>query len=128
MNVVHNAIEYAKANVALIVRIESGEIVLRVIDDGVGMGGMDVPSLTERHVRGERDDDRQRAGMGLGLPIAKAVVEQHGGRLVLEHTDEGGARVELWLPIAAERRATEGGADEPRTEAAAAHSDKRMMG
>ncbi|MFP6684916.1 MAG: ATP-binding protein, partial [Polyangiaceae bacterium] len=77
---------------------DGDDIVMRVSDDGVGMAGVDVPTLTERHARGDRAADRRRNGSGLGLPIAKAVIEQHGGRLIVGDTDGGGARVELRLP------------------------------
>ena len=57
---------------------------ITVTDNGIGIPGEDLPNVFERFHRGSNVDDRQFAGMGLGLFICKAIVEQHGGRIWVE--------------------------------------------
>ena len=54
---------------------------LIVTDSGIGIPTEDLPNIFERFHRGSNVDDRQFAGMGLGLFICKSIVEQHGGRI-----------------------------------------------
>ena len=86
-NLAENAIRYAGpgANAFLSVHREHGDVVLRVVDDGVGVKQSDLPRLFERFYRADRS--RASRGTGLGLAIVKHVVasacgtvEAHGGR------------------------------------------------
>ena len=45
---------------------------------------------------------RRHEGTGLGLAISKRLIEEHGGRIVAENVQAGGARVTVWLPSAPE--------------------------
>jgi two-component system, OmpR family, sensor histidine kinase BaeS len=93
-NLVSNAIRYNKdgGHVAVVlVRSEPG-FTLSVLDDGPGVGEADLAKLTERGYRGGRARTRHPSGLGLGLAIAKDVVERHGFTLVFERPREGGLR------------------------------------
>ena len=57
---------------------------LTVTDEGIGIPKSDLPHLFERFHRGTNVDDRNLAGMGLGLFICKGIVEEHGGRIWVE--------------------------------------------
>jgi two-component system sensor histidine kinase KdpD len=46
-----------------------------------------------------RGDDRKTGGLGLGLSIARGLIEAHGGRLTVENRDGGGARFVIRLPV-----------------------------
>ena len=71
---------------------------VRIEDEGPGIPKAELASMTEPFTRGEASRNRATGGAGLGLSIAKAIAEQHGGRLVLANRPEGGLRVELRLP------------------------------
>jgi two-component system OmpR family sensor kinase len=78
-------------------------VVVAVSDAGPGMSGTEVARAFERFYRGDPSRTRRTgAGTGLGLPIAAAIVESHGGTLGLESTSQGGTTVTVRLPLAAQ--------------------------
>ena len=100
-NLIANAVRYGgRAEVS--VQREGDEIVLRVEDRGPGIPEDRIAAMLEPFVRGEASRNRETGGAGLGLTLARAVAEQHGGTLVLINrpgTDgSGGLRAELRLP------------------------------
>ena len=60
--------------------------ILSVADTGEGIPTADLPHVFERFYRADRSRSRERGGSGLGLSIAKALVEAHGGHIWLEST------------------------------------------
>jgi signal transduction histidine kinase len=97
-NLVGNALRYGKqARVSL--DRQGGEAVIAVEDEGPGIAEAELARMVEPFMRGEGSRNRTTGGAGLGLAIARAIAEQHGGRLVLANRPEGGLRVELRLPI-----------------------------
>ena len=106
-NIIDNAIKYTPTGGAVMLRARrrsSGEIEYSVTDTGPGVPEADRERVIERFVR--LDNSRTEAGSGLGLALVGAVMEAHGGRILL---DEGpgeyggfgpGLRVALVLPAA----------------------------
>ncbi len=91
-NVVDNAIKYAAGSgeapaVAVSLTRGGGGFVLEVADNGPGVPPEDLERVTERFVRLERS--RSQPGSGLGLSLARAVMEFHGGRLELQAENPG---------------------------------------
>jgi len=96
-NLIGNALRYGrKANVSL--ERQGSEAVIRVEDEGPGIPQVELARMVEPFARGEGSRNRATGGAGLGLAIARAIAEQHGGRLVLANRPQGGLRVELRLP------------------------------
>jgi len=96
-NLVGNAVRYGrKADVSLV--REGDEAVIAVEDEGPGIPEAELARMVEPFARGEGSRNRATGGAGLGLAIARAIAEQHGGKLVLANRAEGGLRVELRLP------------------------------
>lgn len=101
-NVVRNAIRHAPAGSE--VRIEAGPapaagfLRLLVLDAGPGVPEGDLASIFEPFFRS--GGAREGKGYGLGLAIARRVVEAHGGSISAENRREGGLRVEMRLPTA----------------------------
>lgn len=98
-NLVANAVRYGGA-ARVSVLAEGGHAVLRVDDDGPGIPDARIPAMLEPFARGEASRNRQTGGTGLGLAIARAIAEQHGGKLALSNRPEGGLRAEIRLPLA----------------------------
>jgi two-component system phosphate regulon sensor histidine kinase PhoR len=92
-NLLENAIRYAGdgANVEVTARRRRGRIVLRVADDGPGVGDEDLPRIFERFYRADRA--RASRGTGLGLAIVKHVVTSAGGTVEARPVEPHGLEV-----------------------------------
>ncbi len=98
-NLISNAVRYGgEAEVSLL--RESRQTVLRVEDKGPGIPGERLDDMLEPFTRGETSRNRETGGAGLGLTLARAIAEQHGGQLALANRPEGGLRAEIRLPPA----------------------------
>lgn len=95
-NLVANALRYGGSARVSLAR-EDGCTVLRVEDEGPGIPEDRIEAMIEPFVRGEASRNRETGGAGLGLTLARAVAEQHGGKLVLSNRPEGGLRAEIRL-------------------------------
>jgi signal transduction histidine kinase len=76
-------------------------VVVSVVDHGVGIASAEVPRLFRRYSQAEAGR-RQRESLGLGLYIAKGLVEAHGGRIWVESEVGRGSTFHFTLPIARE--------------------------
>jgi signal transduction histidine kinase len=99
-NLLENAHKYSKdpsTPVSLRSRITDDAVVIEVIDSGVGIAPDDMRRVFEPFFRADRSRTRATGGVGLGLALAKRIVDAHGGRLSLESVQGRGttARVEL---------------------------------
>ena len=73
---------------------------IRITDNGAGIPADQIEQLFVPFARGEPSRNRATGGAGLGLTLARAIAEQHGGRLTLRNRLEGGLAAELRLPLA----------------------------
>ncbi|HKQ29972.1 MAG TPA: ATP-binding protein, partial [Burkholderiales bacterium] len=80
-NLVENAVKYTEPGgmVRVTVAKQSGQAVLRVADNGVGMPVELAARVFELFVQGNRDLDRSHGGLGIGLTLARRLAELHGG-------------------------------------------------
>lgn len=97
VNVIDNAMRYAGRGSVVTVRSRrQGQMaVIEVDDNGPGIAQADHERVFERFVRGSNDG----SGCGLGLPIVREIVQQHGGQVTLTNLHPRGLRVTLTLPI-----------------------------
>jgi signal transduction histidine kinase len=82
-------------------------VVFEVADTGEGITTEDLPHVFERFYRGEKSRSRATGGAGLGLAIARGIIEAHGGRIWIMSTREQGTQVCFTLPRTTEPRTTE---------------------
>ncbi|HEX6370443.1 MAG TPA: ATP-binding protein [Longimicrobium sp.] len=94
-NLVGNAVKFTPAGggVRLGAAARGGEVVFTVRDDGPGIGADDQPRVFDRFWQGTR-----RGGAGLGLAIARGIVESHGGRIWVESAPGAGSTFSFTLP------------------------------
>lgn len=101
-NVVGNAIKFSPEGRAITVRAEPGDEHVQFVEDqGPGIAAEQLPHVFDRYW--QREEVRPGAGLGLGLAIAKGIVEKHGGRIWAESKPGRGAAFFFTLPLAANR-------------------------
>ena len=99
-NLLKNAIQYTEAGGIVTVKIEedSGYIKVSVADTGIGIPARELPRIFDRFYQVETHLTRRYGGMGLGLSVAKAMIELHGGRIWAESHGRGSTFTFL-LPV-----------------------------
>lgn len=92
LNILDNAIKYTPAGrcISMEVRQSKNEILIIISDTGEGIPEEDVPYIFERLYRAEKSRSRSNGGSGLGLTIAKEIVELHGGYIEVESAPRKG--------------------------------------
>jgi PAS domain S-box-containing protein len=100
-NLLTNALKYSPpdSEVTIHLRQAGEEVFTSVVDRGVGIRLEEMPRLFEQYYRGEAGRER-RESLGLGLYIAKRLVEAHGGRLWVESEEGKGSAFSFSLPVA----------------------------
>lgn len=102
-NLVENAVKYMPDGGQVDIKIwQAGDTnYITVSDSGIGIAPEDLPYIFDRFHRGGNVDDRRFAGMGLGLYICRAIVEQHGGSITAQSKPGEGAVFTVELPVEA---------------------------
>lgn len=99
-NLVSNAIKYSPEGGTIEIggRALPNEVIITVSDQGVGIPLEEQPRIFERFFRGTRERQQSTPGAGLGLYLAKAIVEAHGGRMWVESSPGEGAVFSFTVP------------------------------
>ena len=108
-NLISNAIKFTPAGGHILVRVsvDADGAVLEVSDTGIGIGPGEAKFVFERFFRSSRVVAQQVQGTGLGLFIARAIVEAHNGTIGVSSRDGGGAIFRVELPTRVERPAAD---------------------
>ena len=103
-NLCSNAVEHNRQNgtVTVTVTPDAEDVVFQVEDTGAGINAADLPHVFDRFFRTDRSRTAASGGAGLGLAIARAVVDAHGGQITCKSTEGVGTTVTVRLPRAAE--------------------------
>lgn len=97
---VDNAIKYsARGTVTVSALRQNLQLVIKVEDEGIGIDTQDIERIFERFYRVDKARTRAEGGFGLGLPIAKLIVEQHQGTIEVESKKNGGSSFIVKLPL-----------------------------
>ncbi len=112
LNVISNAIKFTEAGgrVTVSAKVDDGNMVFTVSDNGIGIPEKDLPRLGNPFVQAASCYDRSHEGAGLGLSVVQGLAKLHGGALKLESTLGEGTTARIILPLV------------PQTEPAAAES------
>src|SRR4051794_5311824 len=99
-NLVRNAIRHTAPGdrITVFAGASDGRIEFSVADTGPGIPPEQLERIFDRFHRTDEGRDRDHGGSGLGLPIARAIVEAHGGRIWAESPAGGGGRIRSGLP------------------------------
>jgi histidine kinase len=103
INIIGNSLQYTPENGEVAIRVkQSGKFVeVSVQDDGIGIDVEHLPHLFTRFYRVDKSRSRARGGSGIGLTIAKKLVEAHGGNIWAESAGvDKGSTFRFTLPIA----------------------------
>jgi len=96
-NLLDNALRYGSSAEVTVERSGS-EVIVIVDDDGPGIPALERSAVFEPFYRVEPSRSRETGGAGLGLAIARAIVEAHAGRISADDAPKGGARIRVALP------------------------------
>jgi signal transduction histidine kinase len=96
-NLLDNAFDYA-GEVSIVIEDGREQAIVTICDRGPGIPAEDMEKVTIPFFRVENSRSRSTGGAGLGLAIAKDIVEGHGGELELRNRDGGGLQAIVRLP------------------------------
>ena len=99
-NLLANAIAHTdrKGIITVTAQQKSNEIITSITDTGEGISAEDLPNIFERFYRVDKSRTRSTGGSGLGLTIAKRLVEAHGGKIWAESEPDKGSTFSFTLP------------------------------
>lgn len=98
-NVISNAIKYTKENGRIVIQFEKIQegIKIHVSDNGIGLAAEEIPLVFKKFYRGEKHRNQNIPGSGLGLSIAKYILELHYGSIEMQSNKEKGTTVSLTI-------------------------------
>jgi signal transduction histidine kinase len=99
-NIADNAVKYSPDGGLIVIKgeVRPADVVVSVADQGIGISSEDLIPLFEKYFRVRSASTLHVAGTGLGLPIARAIVEAHGGRIWVESKAGEGTTILFSLP------------------------------
>ena len=101
-NLIDNAVKYTPSGgrVEVIGGSEGSEVVIRIVDTGIGIPEGKLARIFERFYRVDKARSKATGGTGLGLSIVRHIVQNHGGRVTVESTLGEGSVFTVYLPRA----------------------------
>lgn len=95
-----NAVKYTSSggNIHVCIKQQPEKVTVEVRDSGVGISEQDLPHIFERFYRSDKSRSRDSGGAGLGLSLAKWIVDAHGGVIEVESAPDSGSTFRVSLP------------------------------
>lgn len=99
INILTNSIKFTNedGNIKVILKKEKENIVCEISDNGIGIAEKDKMHIFERFYKSDKSRTRAKGGNGLGLPLAKKIVELHNGRITVESEIGKGTKIKVCL-------------------------------
>lgn len=99
LNLLDNARKYSSAGSHVLIAVveKNDEVIVEVKDEGTGIPKEDLPFIFDRLYRVDKSRARESGGFGIGLSVAKEIVEAHGGRLFIESEEGTGTKATISL-------------------------------
>jgi two-component system sensor histidine kinase/response regulator len=101
-NLIENAIKFNLDRGVVDINVSStynpDGVRVAILDTGIGIDGEKLKSILNSFTQADMTHNRRFAGAGLGLPVAKAIVEAHGGSIDVESRPGTGSTFYVWLP------------------------------
>lgn len=99
-NIVENAIKFSSADsvVKIFLKVKNTDFIILIKDEGIGIAKKDLKNIFESYYRASSDQSKE--GMGLGLYLAKEIIERHHGEINIKSKVNKGTTVEIKLPKA----------------------------
>jgi signal transduction histidine kinase len=99
-NLLDNARKYSEPGspIDLRARLDGGGVAVEVEDRGIGIAPADLDNLFTPFFRADRSRQRGTGGVGLGLSLARKIIESHGGKIDVTSVEGRGSTFRVWLP------------------------------
>ena len=88
LNLLSNASKFAKSVTIITAKVEEGNLLVEVLDDGKGVPMEEVPYIFDKFFQAKNQTSKKPIGSGLGLAISKKIIEYHGGIIGVERKDD----------------------------------------
>ena len=100
-NLLSNAIKYTNEEDKIIIKLyrKAEYLVCEIIDTGIGIPHEEIPYIFERFYRADKSRNRKTGGAGIGLAIAKSIVEAHDGSIEINSQLGKGSSFKVTLPL-----------------------------
>ncbi|MVM30155.1 PAS domain S-box protein [Spirosoma sp. HMF4905] len=102
INLLSNAFKFSETDPQLTIRFQESDVVIQIIDEGIGIPAIDLPTLFQTFFRAR--NTAAIPGTGLGLVIARQFIALHGGRLTVQSEEHVGTTFTIVLPIQPNRQ------------------------
>jgi two-component system sensor histidine kinase VicK len=106
-NILINSITYTHegGNIKVYIGCVHEDAYIKIIDNGIGIPAEDLPHVFERFYRVDKARSREMGGTGLGLPIAKEIIESNNGSIDIKSEKGKGTEVIIKIPLYKEKKA-----------------------
>ena len=102
-NLIENAVKFNLDSGSVTIGVssskENGGITVNITDTGIGIPKEKIKNIFDTFTQADMSHTRRFAGAGLGLPVAKAIVEAHGGSIGVDSKPGKGSTFSIWLPV-----------------------------
>lgn len=101
VNILENAVKYSKDGTDITIRVQSLQkhVLVEVEDEGIGIPEEELHKIFRRFYRGSRAKETVEDGAGVGLYLARSIIEQQGGTILAKRRPEKGTIFKIMLPL-----------------------------